>query len=494
MPPAAPTVVLDANAAYGATVATAMQDGLEVLWREPDADLRGIVLRRVAVHELAGGRAREITRGSSARADVVSCTPLTDDGKDVDWQEVVRLRGRVRPGGRLVAVVPAPVLAQCSGAPRDLVADEAVEAVITLAERQRLRPLALVVLMPPGEPSPRILFARATRDVPADRVAQLVADARSGLEPGVIADADDALEAALVPAVDVLGAHGGESVDLAPVHWTAHSRLGDGVRAFDDAASAQGQVDTALRRLPTSIGDVRAVQFDKVLSLIAPTARPLGDLMTAAAPLVEQLRSLPVPDLATGYRGPSSNVPVARIEASGAVRLDGKPIQLPDLRRPDGEYDLAAMRLALGDVVVWSGRDTAFRTYVVEGAEANGDLVAVEAARVLRITAHGTDCGLTPELLALVIEASGVWFERSATRQNLRDVRIPSCSPGQSPEECVRAAAAQLGALAEAVADVRRAEHALTIAASRVGYLRIVLAEYGGAGSLDVWSATAGDA
>ena len=68
------------------------------------------------------------------------------------------------------------------------------------------------------------------------------------------------------------------------------------------------------------------------------------------------------------------------------------------------ERDLRAHRLDAGDVVIWSGRDTTFRTHIVEQEEARDQLVAFGAARVLRITRDGARAGLTPELLALVVD------------------------------------------------------------------------------------------
>ena len=463
------------HAGDGEALVRALADGIDVIWAEPDPDLAHLIALRAAVEH---GRARPdgAVDGASREFDLVLDAPFAPRSGS-DWLAVLRQRRRVAPGGRLVAVIPAPALVDDDPDLGELVRSGAVEAVLDVLGDRGIIRHALLVVLPEGVRATRILFGRAEQPGDPAAVRTALAAVRAGNEP-VTDDEQPGAPVWIVTPVDEVAA--GTRIDLTPAHWTSRRELGDPVRAFKRALAAQEQVDASLRGLQEAIADARAVSFARTRQDGVDRSRPLADLMRHRPPLVERIAAQATADRRMSMGPMSSTPPVARLWGRETVRLDGKPVAL------DAPEGVARQQiLTNGDVVVWSTGATAFRTFIAEGLDPMERLVAYGGARVLRVTDEGREAGLTPELLAFLVEASERWIERAAARQMLGEVRVPVKDPDEPVLRSVARAAERFGATAGALAALRRAETDLTIAASRVGYLRIVLAEYGGAGTLE---------
>ncbi|MEI6137243.1 MAG: hypothetical protein WCQ48_07500, partial [Chloroflexota bacterium] len=476
--------VLLANAGDGKLIPIAAQLGLPVNWSEDDPDLALLATLRAAICD--GVSRRPVRRGGNHRCDLVITSAVHSGARtSVNWDELERAREDVLPGGRIVAIVPTSGLATDDPVARRLVRDGAIEAVLDVFPPRGIVSAAVLVMRPEGEAADRIVFAKSTGPIEPHAIAYAVRDARFGL---VVPDLAAAIDCVVV-GTDKVGEYGRDGIDLTPSHRTAQAKLADPSRALEDAANAEGRVADSLDRVEASLAAVRKIHATRPQDSHDMDFCLLADLMAAPNALIMQSGAVRTQGARVAAAVMSSMPPIARLTTgSGAERIDGKPLLL-DLRDArDGEVMRVPNHFYLqaNDVVVWSTRDTTLRTHVVTAEEARGTAVALDGARVLRLTNRGMACELTGELLAFVIEASGRWIERTAARRSLGDIRFPILDPHAPIDLSVRDTAKRHQNLVAAAGAARQAEAELTIASSRVGYLRMVLAEYGGAGALGV--------
>jgi hypothetical protein len=89
--------------------------------------------------------------------------------------------------------------------------------------------------------------------------------------------------------------------------------------------------------------------------------------------------------------------------------------------------------LVHGDVVYWMGRD-GVQVRVVSSPE---QAVLLNPGRGIRLLGAGRDAGLTPEILAFAIEASGASVERAASRRSFDSLRFPARDDSQSIPDAI---------------------------------------------------------
>ncbi len=154
----------------------------------------------------------------------------------------------------------------------------------------------------------------------------------------------------------------------------------------------------------------------------------------------------------------------------------------PDVWTDELGYEFRGRnQLELGDVVFWHEREAMLNVVIVDTRD---QALLIRPGRACRITIQGQRKGLTPELLAFVIETSSSTIARSVSARTTETLRFPAATPNQDPLEAVRWAKDTFGDLAKYLAELRGLELAARDLAHHTAALRRDATVFGSAGAV----------
>jgi hypothetical protein len=460
--PSKPLRLLDLTCGIGSAAIPALRDGVDVIGCDREAaDIR--VARQwsalVELHAKPGHHATarferrdRLTDFETPRADLVLLSDPSADSEELGRTAGTRywlgtqLRVDTALGhtsgtdGRMMLVLPTHMLDPNTeadiGTDAQMLARETrtgwadrLEAVIEMpTSRLPLNTSILIFHGDHGRPHGPILFATMPSEF---RELRELTDALASLRN----DAPDIERlqrhiggrAAHVPREDVANSNG----NLTPANWWRAEFVKNPERVDEVLRTDRNRITSSISKVHQAIRE-----FERIGVRVK---EPDGE------PIVWR----PFTELADeGLITPITPAPAAA-RMFNAVRDGREPIYYPGRAMTIGPFAAdeahfeidrrhGSGELTHGDVVYWFGRDVPIFVRVHSSSDLS---VLFNPGRGIRVTGEGRDAGLTPDLLAFAIEASGSSVERAASRRSFDTLRFPA----RDDEQSIRHAVAWFG-------------------------------------------------
>jgi hypothetical protein len=476
--PSRPLRLLDLTCGIGSAAIPALRAGVDVIGCDREAaDIRvarqwaALVELRAEPRHLATARFERrdrLTDFDTPRADLVLLSDPSADSEELGRTAGTRywvgtkLRVDTALGhtsgtdGRMMLVLPTHMLDPNTeadiGAEAQTLAretrtswSERLEAVIEMpTSRLPLNASILIFHGDHGRPHGPILFATMPSEF---RELRELTDALASLRNGV-PDIERLQRhiggrAALVAREEVADSNG----NLTPANWWRAEFAKNPDRVNEVLITSTNRITNAIGPVHNAIREFEKLDIRAKEPEDAPGVwRPFTDL--ADAGLIAPVAPAPSESrLFNAIR--DGRAPIFYPgRATNASPFSDEPRLDIDRRRGRGD-------LAYGDVIYWLGHEIPIYVRVFSNADYG---VLLNPGRAIRITGEGRDAGLTPELIAFAIEASGSSVERAASRRSFDSLRFPTREDAQSIRDAVAWFARRFGEVANAAEALRSME------------------------------------